>query len=274
MATLLGPGADFFVGYLRVNGLDNRLGFRIMHTAVGAIVSLIQGFVCHVFLYFARALGKELLAYVSLRRSISNQYNLVLQQIGAVVMALFMNGVFLMANVIHTFLYIILMRSRETPVAIVRGYLVLLPVLRMGLFYWQVLYDLSLLREHVLKKSFFNLITVSAFQIQLMKSRQRGSKTPEVLAVFYRFLCFQKRHSSSTVFPDVDAVNNAHQEEISDHSTSSFSCNNSTITSTSSAEVYDYSIELPSLSQNGPKLQESVRDYSPAVLRDKRAWTI
>jgi hypothetical protein len=150
MVTLLGPGVDFFVGYLRVSSLEQSVGFRIMHTAAGVIISLVQGFVGLVFLYFARALGKNLLVYMSLRRSISNQYNPVLRQLSAAVMALFMNGVLLITNFLHTFLYVFLMRSRKTPVAIVRGYLVLLPVLRMGLFYWQVLtHDLSLLREHV-----------------------------------------------------------------------------------------------------------------------------
>ena len=154
MVTLLGPGLDLFVGYLRVSSLDQSVGYRDIHAAAGVIVSLIQGFVGLVFLYFARALGKNLLAYMSLRRSISNQYNPVLRQLSALVMALFMNGVLLIANVLHTALYVILMRSMETPVAIVRGYLVLLPILRMGLFYWQVLHDLSLLGEHVLSKHF------------------------------------------------------------------------------------------------------------------------
>jgi hypothetical protein len=164
MVTLLGPGVDFFVVYLRVSSRDQSVGFRIMHTAAGVIVSLIQGFVGLIFLYFARALGNNLLAYMSLRRSISNQYNPVLQQLSAVVMALFMNGVLLITNFLHTFLYVILMRSRETPVAIVRGYLVLLPVLRMGLFYWQVLHDLSLIRGHDFLKAFSNMISVSVFR--------------------------------------------------------------------------------------------------------------
>jgi hypothetical protein len=107
-----------------------------------------------------------------------------------------------------------------------------------------------------------------------MKSRQRGSKTFEILATFYRFLCIQKRHSSSTVFPVVNAVNNGPQDENSDNNSSLSHWDDNTITSNSPTAVYDYSIQLPSLSQDGPKLQESmVRNHLPAVLREKRAWT-
>jgi hypothetical protein len=117
------------------------------------------------------------------------------------------------------------------------------------------------------------MISVSVFQIQLMKSRQRGSKTFEMFAVFYRFVCIHKRHSSSTVFPDVNAVNNAHQEEVLDRNSSSSPWDDNTITSTSSAVIYDYSIQLPSLPQDRLQLQESVvRNHSNAVLREKIAW--
>jgi len=138
LAAFLGPGVDLFVGYLRGSGLDSNVGFRTLHTAFGVIVSLTQGFVGLVFLYFARALERNLLEYMSLRRNISNQYNAVLRQLSAVVMALVMNGVFLIFNVLLTLFYVIIMRPRVTPVAIVRGYLGLLPILRLGLFYWQV----------------------------------------------------------------------------------------------------------------------------------------
>lgn len=120
------------------------------------------------------------------------------------------------------------------------------------------------------------MISVSVFQIQLMKSRQRGSKTFEMFAVFYRFVCIHKRHSSSTVFPDVNAVNNAHQEEVLDRNSSSSASpwDDNTITSTSSAVIYDYSIQLPPLPQDRLQLQESVvRNHSNAVLRGKSAWT-
>jgi uncharacterized membrane protein len=274
MVTLLGPGADFFIGYLKISGLDQSVGYVFIYTTAGVIVSLIQGFVGLVFLYFARALGKNLLAYMTLRRSISNQYNPLLQQLSAVVMALFMNGVLVITNILHTFFNVILLRSRDTPVAIVQGYVVLFPVLRIGLFYWQVLHNLSLLRKHVVSKVFSDLIYVSDFQIQLMKSRQCGSKTFKIFAAFYQFLCIQKRHSSSTVVPDVNAVNNAPQEEISDHNTSSSLWDDNTITSTSSAAVYDYCIQLPSLPQDRLQLQEPVvRNHLPAVLRGKFVWT-
>jgi hypothetical protein len=111
----------------------------MMHTAVGVIVSLAQGFLSLSFLYFARALGKELLAYTTLRSSISKEYSPVLRQINSLLMALFMNGAFLVVNVLHIILYVIILRRKRTPVGIVRGYTVLLPVLRLGLFYWQVL---------------------------------------------------------------------------------------------------------------------------------------
>jgi hypothetical protein len=118
------------------------------------------------------------------------------------------------------------------------------------------------------------VISVSVFQIQLMQSRQRGSKTFEMFAVFYRFLCINKRLSSSTVFPDVNAINNAHQEEVLDRNSSSSPWDVNTITSTSSAAVYDYSIKLPSLPQDRLQFEESVvRNHSNAVFRGKRAWT-
>lgn len=110
-----------------------------MHTAGGIVVSLIQGFFGCVFLYFAHALGRPLLEYRHLRSIIGNNYNLpVVQLLSAVVVTLIMNGVFLILNVVITLLYVIIIQSSETPVAINQVYLWLIPVLRLCLFYWQV----------------------------------------------------------------------------------------------------------------------------------------
>jgi uncharacterized membrane protein len=107
-------------------------------------LSLVLGGFGLVISYLAHELGKPLLVYIRLR-SINNQYLEVLQQLGAVVMALAMNVGVLLLNVLGSLVYAICAtQSKETPVAIVVIYFGTISVLRLGLFYWQVILLMSL----------------------------------------------------------------------------------------------------------------------------------
>jgi hypothetical protein len=138
LVTLFGPGVDFSVGYLRVSGLDEAAGFRRFHVVGGVVVSLIQGGFGLLFLYFSHALGKPLFDYMRLRSSSGNQFHAAVQQLSAVVIALVMNGAFLILNVVLTVVYVMIVLSNDVPIAANKVFLGLLPFLRLGLFYWQV----------------------------------------------------------------------------------------------------------------------------------------
>jgi hypothetical protein len=127
------------MGYFRISGLDEGVGLRRFQTAGGAVICLIQGGFSLVFLYLAHALGKHLLQYMQKRNSVNNYHFQVMEQLSGVIMALVMNGVFLFLNVGTTLFYVVLMQWRDVPVAFAAVYLGLVPVLRLGLFYWQVL---------------------------------------------------------------------------------------------------------------------------------------
>jgi hypothetical protein len=131
---------DFLMGYFRVSGLDEGVGLRRFQTAAAAVTCLIQGGFSLVFLYLAHALGKPLLQYMQRRNSSGNNNRVqVMEQLSGVIMALFMNGLFLILNVGTTLFYVVLMEWRDIPVPFAVLYLGLVPVLRLGLFYWQVL---------------------------------------------------------------------------------------------------------------------------------------
>jgi hypothetical protein len=86
------------------------------------------------------------------------------------------------------------------------------------------------------------------FQVKLMRPRQQGSKNLLKWAAFYQILCDWKR--LYTVFPDDHVVNQPEQEPAVRNISSSL-WDTSTITSTSPAEKYDYSITFPSLALYG-----------------------
>jgi hypothetical protein len=252
--------------YFRISGLDEGVGLRRFQTAAAAVICLIQGGFSLVFLYLAHALGKPLLQYMQKRNSSVNNYHVqVMEQLSGVIMALVMNGVFLILNVGTTLFYVVLMEWRDIPVAFAMVYLGLVPVLRLGLFYWQVLLLSSfpfffldflfsfrawcLFFVKQLKIDFFPNHRFSlCFQVKLMRPRQQGSKNLLKWAACYQILCDWKR--LYTVFPDDHVVNQPEQEPAVINISSSL-WDTSTITSTSPAEKYDYSITFPSLALYG-----------------------
>jgi hypothetical protein len=139
LVILFGPGFDFFVGFFRTSGLENFSGYYATHAPLGIALTLFQGCLSLVFLYYANAIGKLLLEYKKSRSSFGAEYLTVIQQLSAVVMALVMNGICLVLNVGCVCFYAVLIQSHDTPVIIMRVYAGLLPVLRIGCFYWQVL---------------------------------------------------------------------------------------------------------------------------------------
>jgi hypothetical protein len=139
LVILFGPGFDFFVGFFRTSGLENFSGYYATHAPLGIALTLFQGCLSLVFLYYANAIGKLLLEYKKSRSSFGAEYLTVIQQLSAVVMALVMNGICLVLNVGCVCFYAVLIQSHDNPVIIMRVYAGLLPVLRIGCFYWQVL---------------------------------------------------------------------------------------------------------------------------------------
>jgi hypothetical protein len=260
LVTLFGPGFDFFIGFFRTSGLENFSGYYGIHVPLGIALSLFQGSLSLVFLFYANAIGKLLLEYQKSRSSFGTEYLTVIQQLSAVVMALVMNSIFLILNVVFVCFYAILIQSHDTPVIIIRVYTGLLPALRIGSFYWQVL---SFICAYFCP---FN-ISCCALQIQLMKPRQRRSMTFELCAAIYECLCTQKRHS--TVFP-ANHVSSVPYEETPDNNMSSSYWDASTITSISSVGVYDYSLRLPFLptaSSSGALLQPHTHPDSKSALQ-------
>jgi len=136
---ILGPVIDFTAGYFSVNGLDEGVNYMLIHTLGSVGVCLIQAAFGLVFVYFANALGKTVLDYLRMRSSLQSSDHIhIVRHLMSIVTALVMNGVFLILNVAITIMYAILMQSRKSPVTLNRVFLGLVPVMRLGLFYWQV----------------------------------------------------------------------------------------------------------------------------------------
>jgi len=175
---LLGPVIDFTAGYFSVNGLDEGVNYDLIHTLGSVGVCLIQATFGLVFIYFANALGKTVLDYLRKRSSLySSDHIHIVRQLMSIVTALIMNGVFLILNMAITILYAILMQSRTSPVMLGRVFLGLVPVTRLGLFYWQVVHFVLML--------IIILIRCSSHRISRIFAMNRN--LPRLFLLFFRF---------------------------------------------------------------------------------------